>query len=158
MKIFANSTFIIQNSTFSEQSEEEMAYFNDAQQLYDVLGNFMKNLKDDPAIGPRVLETGLVIKFFYKNPDAVITVHCPKNDVIFGDIEEKADVEMTMPADVAHRFWLGKVNLMVALTKGEIKAKGPIPKILKLLPVIRSAYDMYHAYLEGKNLENLIVQ
>ena len=39
-----------------------------------------------------------------------------------------------MEADTAHRFWLGRVNVTVALARGQIKAKGPVAKILKLVP------------------------
>ena len=40
-----------------------------------------------------------------------------------------------MDADTAHRFWLGKVNVTVALARGQMKAKGPVAKILKLVPL-----------------------
>ena len=31
---------------------------------------------------------------------------------------------MSMSADTAHRFWLGEVNITVALARGEIKRHG----------------------------------
>lgn len=135
-----------------------MAYFTDTQQLYDVLGSFFNKLKDDPEIGPKVVASGLIIQFQYSEPDGIITVDCPKNEIIIGATEIKPDVEMSMKSDIAHRFWLGKINLMVALTKGDIKAKGPIPKIMKLLPIIKGAYAMYKDYLKEKGLESLIVE
>ena len=45
---------------------------------------------------------------------------------------------MTMDADTAHRFWLGKVNVTVALARGQMKAKGPVAKILKLVPLVEA--------------------
>ncbi len=45
---------------------------------------------------------------------------------------------MTMDADTAHRFWLGKVNVTVALARGQMKAKGPVAKILKLVPLTQA--------------------
>jgi len=54
---------------------------------------------------------------------------------------------MEINADVAHGFWLGKVNLMVAITKGDIKVKGPIPRIIKLLP-IKNVYALYKKLLK----------
>lgn len=135
-----------------------MGVFKDTQQLYDILGNFFTYLKDDPDIGPKVLASGLVLQFIYEEPDGVIYVDCPKNQVFLGAQPDiKPDVEMRMKSDVAHRFWLGKVNLMISLTKGEIKAKGPIPKIMKLLPVIKGAYEKYNNYLKEKGLESMIV-
>ncbi len=135
-----------------------MPYFKDTEQLYQILGDFFNKLKDDPEIGPKVLASGLIIQFQYKNPDAIITIHCPNNAIIIGPVEIKPDVEMSMEADTAHKFWLGKINLMIALTKGEIKAKGPIPQIMKLLPIIKGAYAMYKVYLEEKELQEMIIE
>jgi len=55
---------------------------------------------------------------------------------------------MFMNADVAHKFWLGEINLVMAVARRQMVVKGPIPRILKLLPVIRPAYSMYKEYLK----------
>ena len=55
---------------------------------------------------------------------------------------------MTMDADTAHRFWLGKVNVTVALARGQMKAKGPVAKILKLVPLAKPVFPRYRAQLE----------
>lgn len=134
-----------------------MPYFQNSKEVYEILVPFFNKLKDDPEIGPKVLASGLVIKFNYTEPDATIIVDCPASQVIQENVEGKTiDVEMSMKSDTAHRFWLGKVNLMAALVKGEIKAKGPIPKIMKLLPAIKNAYDLYKVYLKELGKQNLI--
>ncbi len=56
-------------------------------------------------------------------------------DVDFGETEMEPEVVMSMEADTAHRFWLGKVNVTTALARGQIKASGPVAKILKLVPL-----------------------
>ena len=124
-----------------------MAIFNDSEHFYKVLVPFFNKLKDDPYMGPKVLASGLVIQFIYTNPDATLTIDCPNNLIIAGATELKPDVEMSMTAEVAHKFWLGKVNLVMALTKRDIVAKGPVAKILKLLPIIKNSYAMYKDYL-----------
>ena len=58
------------------------------------------------------------------------------------------EVVMTMEADTAHRFWLGKVNVTVALARGQMKAKGPVAKILKLVPLTKPVFPRYRALLE----------
>ena len=55
----------------------------------------------------------------------------------------KPIVEMAMKADVAHDFWLGKVNVPFAIVSGKIMARGPVAKALQLLPVIKPAFDIY---------------
>jgi hypothetical protein len=48
------------------------------------------------------------------------------------------------------------VNLVAALTRGTMTAKGPIPAIMKLLPAITPAYKQYPEILRSKGLESLI--
>jgi hypothetical protein len=47
---------------------------------------------------------------------------------------------------------------MVALTRKQIVAKGPIPKIMKLLPVIKPAYAMYQNMLKEQGLDDMITK
>ena len=42
-----------------------------------------------------------------------------------GETDLEPEVVMTMDADMAHLFWLGKVNVTVALARGQMKANGP---------------------------------
>ena len=133
-----------------------MPVFNDEQHLYEILEPFFNKLKDDPEIGPKIAKSGLIIQFQYRNPDSVITIDTPNLVVIAGETELTPTVEMSMEAITAHRFWLGKVSLMVALTKREITAKGPIASIMKLLPIIKGAYAMYNEYLKEIGLEDKI--
>ena len=59
---------------------------------------------------------------------------------------------MSMEADTAHRFWLGQVNVTVALARGQMKAKGPVAKILKLVPLVKPVFPRYKAQLEARAL------
>lgn len=130
-----------------------MPTFKDARQLHDTLGGFFQLLADTAEVGPRLLDSKLKLKFNYKDPDTNIFIDLTgeKAKFSFANNTEKPDVEMTMKADTAHRFWQGQVNLVMALARREITAKGPIPKLLKLLPIIQPAYKMYGPYWEGKN-------
>jgi putative sterol carrier protein len=77
-------------------------------------------------------------------------------DVDFGETEMEPDVVMSMEADTAHRFWLGQVNVTVALARGEIKASGPVAKILKLVPLTKPIFPRYKALLEEQGREDLV--
>ena len=63
---------------------------------------------------------------------------------------------MTMDADTAHRFWLGQVNVTVALARGQIKAKGPVAKVLRLVPLARPVFPRYEAQLKEQGREDLV--
>ena len=137
-----------------------MAYFQSTQQLQDVLGGFFQRLFDHPEIGPKLKAAKLKLQFQYSDPDLSIAADTAQDPVplLFNDPHFKPEVQLSMKADVAHRFWHGKVNLIAALTRREMVAKGPIPKILKLLPAIKPAYALYPEYLKEKGLENLVLK
>jgi putative sterol carrier protein len=61
-----------------------------------------------------------------------------------------------MDADIAHKFWLGKVNPTVALARGQMKAKGPVAKILKMVPLTKPVYPRYEALLESQGRNDLL--
>jgi hypothetical protein len=127
-----------------------MGLFKDSETFEKMLGGFFKLIADTPVIADKLLASNLIVRFRYSDPDVVIVVDCSgdRMDVRPGDRETKEIVDMSMSADIAHKFWFGKVNLMAALTRKQMIAKGPIPKILKLLPAIKPSYAMYPKYLE----------
>ncbi|MCP4680376.1 MAG: SCP2 sterol-binding domain-containing protein [Deltaproteobacteria bacterium] len=127
-----------------------MGTFKDTDQLIAVIGGFIQKLASTPEIAQKMLASNLVFRLVYKDPEAVIVVDCLGDEarVRPGDTETEAAIELSMGADIAHKFWFGKVNLTMALTRRKMIAKGPIQKILKLLPVIKPAYAMYPKYLE----------
>ena len=136
-----------------------MPTFENAESLQKVLGGFFEFILKDPAMGPPLKSSGLVLKFSYTEPDLAITVNLSGSEprISFNDVETTPEVEMKMKADVAHRFWFGKVNLMIALVRREIVAKGPIPKILKLLPIIKPAYAAYPNYLKENGFSKYLL-
>ena len=94
------------------------------------------------------------MKFVYREPDASITIDLTGEKAVFtfDDMEKKPVVEMGMKADTAHKFWMGQVNLVIALARREITAKGPVPQILKMLPIIKPAYKLYPDYVKDKGV------
>jgi hypothetical protein len=136
-----------------------MGVFESAEKFEEVLCGFFGMVADISTIADKLLASKLIIRFRYTDPDLVVLVDCSgdRMDIRPGDTETRAEVEMSMSADIAHKFWFGKVNLMAALTRRQMVAKGPIPKILKLLPAVKPAYAMYPKYLEenGYNQYNI---
>lgn len=126
-----------------------MTYFNSSEDLKTRLGGFFDILVNDKAIGAKLKESKLIVKFNYKNPELSITADCTKPliEITYNDTSKKPEVEMFMDADTAHKFWLGDVNLVMAIARRQMIIKGPIPRVLKLLPVIKPAYGMYKEYI-----------
>ena len=127
-----------------------MPVFESTEKLDEVLGGFFQLLGNTPMIADKLLKSNMIIRFSYTDPDLVLVIDCTgdKLEILSGDTESNATVEMKMRADIGHKFWFGKVNLTMALARRTIIAKGSIPKTLKLLPAIKPSYELYPEYLE----------
>lgn len=127
-----------------------MSVFKSSNQLKEVLGGFFKKLTDDPKIGPKLLESKLVIQFYYREPEGIITVDLSgkKAVVTFDDDKKKGDIQIRMKGDTAHRFWLGDLNVIIAMAKRDITTKGPISKLLQLIPIMKPAFQLYAKYIK----------
>ena len=115
-----------------------------------MLVGFFNLIGETPEVADKLLASDMIVRFIYSDPDLVVVVDCSGDAVAVrpDDTETKAIVEMSMKAEIAHKFWFGKVNLTMALTRRQMIAKGPVPKILKLLPAIKPTYAMYPKYLD----------
>ena len=136
-----------------------MGYFKDAQEVYDVLGKLFQDLAVDEELAPKFREANTIVRYEYREPDSTITVRLQEGqpgDVDFGESDMEPEVTMSMEADTAHRFWLGEVNVTVALARGQIKATGPVAKILRLVPLTKPVFPRYRAQLEQQGRADLM--
>jgi putative sterol carrier protein len=136
-----------------------MAYFKDAQEVYETIGKLFVELAADEELAPKFRKANTIVQYQYREPESQITVKLIEGEdgqVDCGETNMEPEVVMTMDADTAHRFWLGKVNVTVALARGQMKAKGPVAKILKLVPLTKPVFPRYHALLEENGREDLI--
>jgi hypothetical protein len=130
-----------------------VAVFSDAQDVYGTLGKLFVDLAADPELGPKFRKANTILRYEYSDPEATITLRLQDDqpgDVDFGDSDMEPEVTMSMAADTAHAFWLGQVNVTVALARGQMKASGPVAKILKLVPLAKPAFPIYKALLEAE--------
>jgi len=136
-----------------------LAYFKDADEVYEFIGTLFTDLATDEELGPKFRKANTIVQYRYSNPDSVITVKMLDGEdgqVDLGDTQLEPEVVMAMDADTAHKFWLGKVNVTVALARGQMKAKGPVAKILKLVPLVKPVFPRYRAMLEEKGRSDLV--
>jgi putative sterol carrier protein len=136
-----------------------MAYFKDAQEVYDTIGSLFEDLAADEEMAPKFRRANTVVQYRHRDPDSTITVLLREDEPLeidFGETDMEPEVVMSMEADTAHRFWLGKVNVTVALARGQIKASGPVAKILKLVPLTKPVYPRYKALLEAQGRDDLV--
>jgi putative sterol carrier protein len=136
-----------------------VAYFKDADEVYATIGRLFQDLKDDDELAPKFRKANTVVQYQYRNPESQITVKLIDGEdgqVDCGETALEPEVVMTMDADTAHRFWLGNVNVTVALARGQMKAKGPVAKILRLVPLVKPVFPRYRKLLEDTGRQDLL--
>lgn len=118
----------------------------------DLFGELWTKMVKETEFGPRLKEENMSILFVCHDPE--ITMYVDANGPLFDeDAQDKtATVTMKMAADTAHKFWLKKLNVPKALALRQIKAKGPVGKILQLLPLLRPGQALYPDYCKKFNL------
>jgi hypothetical protein len=136
-----------------------MAYFKDADEVYATIGRLFEDLAEDPELAPKFRKANTIVQYQYREPESRITVKLIEGEdgqVDCGETAMEPEVVMSMEADTAHRFWLGQVNVTVALARGQMKAKGPVAKILKLVPLVKPVFPRYRKLLEESNRRDLL--
>lgn len=134
-----------------------MPRFASEQDVYQTVGQFLRNMAMDPHIGPSVAKVGCVIQFDVHNPNAVLTldVHHAANDGAFsvheGPIDLAPDIQLSLSGDTLHEFWLGQLNLMTAVATRRLVLSGSMSKAMALLPVLQQAFPHYRAYLSNQH-------
>ena len=136
-----------------------MAYFKDADEVYQYIGKLFEELAEDEELAPKFRKANTIVQYQYREPESQITVKLVEGEegqVDCGPTDMEPEVVMSMEADTAHRFWLGNVNVTVALARGQMKAKGPVAKILKLVPLTKPIFPRYRALLEQDGRDDLL--
>ncbi|MBJ7337556.1 hypothetical protein [Mycolicibacterium sp.] len=131
-----------------------MGFFEDADELDEYIGGVFRDAGDHPESGPKLRAANIVMRVLYTDPSAEVTIVF-RDDyrVITGPTDVKPDITLLMRGDTADQFWRGDYNLAVGLAKGHVKAKGPVNKILKLVPLTKPLFPMYREKVAKKDAE-----
>lgn len=116
----------------------------------DELNAIMKELwiciASDQRIAGKLLQSRLIVRFEYTDPEGQLTLDASSGhtlEVYAGSSDLVPTVEMHMKAEVANAFWMGKLNVPAAFVAGKIRSKGPVHKVLALIPIIEPAKNIY---------------
>jgi putative sterol carrier protein len=134
-------------------------YFTDAAEVYAYIGKLFEDLAEDDELAPKFSKANTIVQYRYREPESQITVKLIEGEdgqVDCGPTAMEPEVVMTMDADTAHRFWLGQVNVTVALARGQMKAQGPVAKILKLVPLVKPVFPRYRRLLDEAGRGDLL--
>ncbi len=129
-----------------------MSVFKDKQMAKDLFGDLWNKMIKETEFGTKLKQSGITILFVVDDPD--IAMYVDENGVLFDD-EARAKVPvvtMKMNGDMVHKYWLKKVNIPKALAMRQIKAKGPVNKVLQILPLLKPGQELYPEYCKKFDL------
>ena len=132
-----------------------MAIFHSSKQLYEVLDALFLRLSEQQPVA-RALQAGrFILRFHYTDPEGQVTVDLTRPELHweFGESTLHPALEFFQSADVAHRFWLGALNLPLAIASRKVVSRGDISKALSLLPALKPAYPIYRGVVRELGLE-----
>lgn len=129
-----------------------MGYFDSPEEVDKYIGEMFRQANDHPVVGPKMRAANITMRVVYEDPECEITVRfVDPMETILGPTSYEPDITLSMRADTADKFWRGKYNLAVGLAKGEVKAKGPVNKILKLVPLTKPLFPVYRDLVAQKD-------
>jgi len=131
--------------------------YKTADDLYEYMSQIFALAFQTEGLGAKLNATGTQLKLNLDDPDSTIAIDFGKGIVQCGsDITIDVDVDLFMSADVAHKFWLGKVNVPLAMAKKQIKVKGSVQKVLKLAPLMSPLHSQYEQILRDAGRTDLL--
>lgn len=134
-----------------------MGVFADEAEVYEYLGGIFEVATKKDGLADKLAASGVVLRVYYTDPEAVVTVDMESRSVETGSASTATPtVELHMTADTGNRFWLGKVNLAMAMAKGTVRAKGPVSKLLKLIPTAKELFPEYRAMVAERGRHDLL--
>jgi len=132
--------------------------FRDEDEALRYIGGIFESAFSDAEIGPRLVATGIVLRFDFTEPDAVVVVDTVHQTVGKGeDAAKDATASMAMTCETANAYWQGKVNLPFAMARGRIKVNGQVADLLKIAPMGKKLYPVYIERLKKDGREDLLV-
>lgn len=122
-----------------------MAHFESDVEVYDQLGGILSNLVYNSSRREQLRQADAVVQFAFRSPDATVTfdVRAGKRvRVDLGDTKLRPDVVLAMDADTGRALLTGELSPTVALARGDVRTKGPVSKVLRLVPATVGAHEV----------------
>jgi hypothetical protein len=132
--------------------------------MYDIARLFGHKVFTDEQIAGRLRGSQMILRMEYFDPEnwgdvePVVTIDVTKTpiEVIIGECDLTPVIVLRMHAHVAHMFWMRKLNMVTALVRRQIVARGPIPQLLRFLPTIKPSFPIYRETLAELGLVELL--
>jgi hypothetical protein len=122
-----------------------------------VIGAFEKLLSEE-EIMRKVAGLNWLIVWHYHDPDVQIWAKIAQREYGIGPEPGKADVQIDMSGDDAHRSWSNKLNWPMAIARKKVQIKGNVAGVLKLVPLLKRFTIAYNQTLKEMGKDDIILE
>jgi putative sterol carrier protein len=122
-----------------------MAHFESDAEVYDQLGGILNNLVYNSARREQLRQADAVVQFAFRQPDATVTIDMRVRKparIDLGETKLRADVVLAMDADTGRALLTGELSPTLALARGDVRTKGPVGKVLRIVPATVDAHEV----------------
>jgi putative sterol carrier protein len=122
-----------------------MAHFESDAEVYDQLGGILNNLVYNSARREQLRQADAVVQFAFRQPDATVTIDARVRKparIDLGETKLRADVVLAMDADTGRALLTGELSPTLALARGDVRTKGPVGKVLRIVPATVGAHEV----------------
>jgi alkyl sulfatase BDS1-like metallo-beta-lactamase superfamily hydrolase len=120
-----------------------MSVYGNTEKFEKVMSELYSTCFEDEKTGPKFKKMNIVLKYIVTDLNANLYVDTGKFKVVEGEYDRKPNIELTVMGDVLHDFMLKKFTIAKALGDKKVKVKGPIFKIMKMIPLLSKGFEVY---------------
>lgn len=135
-----------------------MAVYKNREEMIDILSATLARAFSDEEFARKIRAAALTLRYNYFDPECSLLVDAARDPIEWGFDREavEANIEFRFSGDTAHEFFLGRLNVPLALATRRVLFKGQVSKALKLLPIVKPLYAAYRAVLAEKGRTDLL--
>jgi putative sterol carrier protein len=122
-----------------------MAHFETDAEVYEQLGGILNNLVYNSARREQLRQADAVVQFAFRQPEATVTIDARARKparIDLGETKLRADVVLAMDADTGRALLTGELSPTLALARGDVRTKGPVGKVLRIVPATVGAHEV----------------
>lgn len=131
-----------------------MPVYQSAEQFYAVMREVFDEVAQHPEYVDAFMHSNLVVRMNVADPDAEILLdgRQPPLEAFFGPRPGRANLEITLSADLLHALWMGTESTRQAFFDGRIQTRGNLLKAMPLIEVFLAAERAYPAIADRHGL------
>ncbi len=133
-----------------------MGDFASPEELKEVMDKTFAMMSEDEDMGPKLKAAETPQRFEFNDMDLVVNIRGTREGeegnlhwVWSDEIDWEPRVRMSMSAETANKYFQGKENVPIALTRRRIKAGGDVKAALALMPITKPVFERYRAMVEA---------